>query len=140
MRPPPRFDRRPRKILLRALWQLGEEKDKRVEPATTLSDITDDTFALAIPTRPLAARWMDYYMAARGWGDWARFLHTIVGTALTAAGASVLNQYVERDLDARMPRTSGRPLPAGRIAPVEALTLGVMFAMAGVLYLATLVN
>ena len=64
-----------------------------------------------------------YYMAARTWSDWALLLHTIVGTALTAAGASVLNQYVERDLDAKMPRTANRPLPAGRVSPVEALGL-----------------
>ena len=81
-----------------------------------------------------------YYMAARGWTDWTVLLHTIVGTALTAAGASVLNQYVERDLDAKMPRTANRPLPAGRVSPVEALTFGVILSMLGVLYLTALVN
>src|SRR4051812_10520514 len=54
-----------------------------------------------------------YFMAVRGFADWARLLHTVIGTALTAAGASVLNQYVEIDLDAKMPRTANRPLPAG---------------------------
>ncbi|CAA9379910.1 MAG: Heme O synthase, protoheme IX farnesyltransferase COX10-CtaB [uncultured Phycisphaerae bacterium] len=84
-----------------------------------------------------------FYMAVRGgWAAeyWAPFLHTLVGTALTAAGASVLNQYVERDLDGKMPRTANRPLPAGRVAPVEALALGVTLGVAGVLYLAGLVN
>lgn len=109
----------------------------------------------------LAARWGDYlelaklrmnalvvvttavgfYMAARGGRiDWAMFLHTIIGTAMTAAGASILNQYVERDLDAKMPRTANRPLPAGRVTPVEALALGVTLGAGGVLYLAGLVN
>jgi protoheme IX farnesyltransferase len=67
-------------------------------------------------------------------------LHTILGTMLTAAGASVLNQYVERDFDKHMRRTADRPLPAGRVAPVEALLFGVLLGAAGVLYLAALVN
>jgi protoheme IX farnesyltransferase len=81
-----------------------------------------------------------FYLGSRGWDDWKLLLHTVLGTALTAAGASILNQYVERDLDARMPRTANRPLPAGRISPIEALTLGVIFSMAGVLYLVAMVN
>jgi protoheme IX farnesyltransferase len=82
-----------------------------------------------------------FAMAVRRWDDQAfLLLHTLVGTALAAAGASVLNQYVERGYDALMPRTAGRPLPAGRVAPVEALLFGVVLSAAGVLYLATLVN
>jgi protoheme IX farnesyltransferase len=81
-----------------------------------------------------------YYMATHFGADWARLAHTIVGTAFTAAGASVLNQYVEREPDAKMPRTMNRPLPAGRVAPIEALTFGVLLATTGVLYLAALVN
>src|SRR5438309_11648824 len=63
-----------------------------------------------------------YYMAVRSWGDWGRLAATLVGTALTAAGASVMNQYAERSFDALMRRTSRRPLPAGRLAPAEALS------------------
>jgi protoheme IX farnesyltransferase len=85
-----------------------------------------------------------YYMAAprgiAGGGEWARLFHTLLGTALTAAGASVLNQYVERGYDALMPRTVNRPLPAGRLAPLEALALGVALSIAGTLYLTILVN
>src|SRR5699024_311232 len=69
-----------------------------------------------------------YYMAPRGPAatDWALVLHTLLGTAMTAAGASVLNQYVEREHDAKMIRTARRPLPAGRVSPLEALILGVL--------------
>jgi heme o synthase len=83
-----------------------------------------------------------FYAAVRGIGevDWLLLLNTILGTMLTAAGASVLNQYVERDLDKQMRRTAHRPLAAGRIAPVEALLFGVILSAAGVLYLAKLVN
>lgn len=82
-----------------------------------------------------------FYMATRGaFSDWALLLHTVVGTALAAAGASVLNQYVERGPDALMRRTQNRPLPAGRVSPLEALVLGVCLSAGGGLYLAALVN
>ena len=82
-----------------------------------------------------------FYMALpAGFSDWALLLHTLLGTAMAAAGASVLNQYVERRYDALMHRTSNRPLPAGRVSPVEALALGVLLSTGGTLYLAAAVN
>jgi protoheme IX farnesyltransferase len=81
-----------------------------------------------------------YYMAVRHSFEWARLLHTLFGTALTAAGASVLNQYIERKYDALMPRTSDRPLPAGRINPGDALLFGVLLGVTGVAYLTFTVN
>ncbi len=72
--------------------------------------------------------------------DWLLLVHTLLGTALTAAGASVLNQYVERDIDKLMPRTMDRPVPAGRVSPLEALAYGVALGSAGVVYLALTVN
>jgi protoheme IX farnesyltransferase len=81
-----------------------------------------------------------YYLAARGGIDVAALLHTVIGTALVASGASALNQYVERDADARMRRTAGRPLPSGRIAPGPALVFAWALSAVGVLYLFVLVN
>ena len=81
-----------------------------------------------------------YYMAARGWSDWTRLIATLFGTALTAAGASVFNQYVERRLDLRMNRTRNRPLPAGRIRPVDALLFAIFLSVVGVGTLAIFVN
>lgn len=81
-----------------------------------------------------------YYMAARGWGDWARIIYTLIGTALTAAGSSVLNQYTERYLDGLMRRTSRRPLPAGRVRPIEALMFAVILSVSGLTILAWFVN
>jgi protoheme IX farnesyltransferase len=63
-------------------------------------------------------------------------LHTLLGTALVAAGASALNQYLERDSDALMRRTENRPLPAGRLQPAEVLTFGLALGVGGVIYLA----
>ena len=49
-----------------------------------------------------------------GSADYLRLIHLLVGTLLAAGGTLALNQYWERDVDARMDRTRARPLPAGR--------------------------
>ena len=68
------------------------------------------------------------------------FLAVLAGTALVAGGASALNQYAERDADARMLRTRQRPLPAGRLAPSEALAFGLLAAGAGLAVLGLATN
>lgn len=65
---------------------------------------------------------------------------TLIGTALSACGAAALNQWWERDFDARMPRTQNRPLPAGRLHPNDALFMGLLFALAGIAILFLFVN
>ncbi len=55
----------------------------------------------------------------------------LVGTALTAGGSGALNHLIERDLDARMERTRGRPLPAGRVRPGVVLVYGLALVGAG---------
>ncbi len=81
-----------------------------------------------------------FYMGSRDGLNFLLLFHTILGTALVASGASALNQYFERDLDARMVRTRRRPLPDGRIVPHEALVFSAAIAIAGVLYLILFVN
>jgi protoheme IX farnesyltransferase len=68
--------------------------------------------------------------------DVALMFHAVAGTALVAAGASALNQLLERARDARMRRTASRPLPAGRLQPFEVLLFGLLLTAAGVAYLA----
>jgi heme o synthase len=65
---------------------------------------------------------------------------TLLGTGLVSAGASILNQVLEREPDALMNRTRNRPLPAGRMEPDVALAFGVAFALGGLLELALAVN
>lgn len=77
-----------------------------------------------------------YYVAATGDLDVVRLVHTLVGTALAAAGTLALNQYLERDLDARMLRTRLRPLPDRRLAPAEGLAFGTLVTVGGLAYLA----
>ncbi|MFM9994810.1 MAG: protoheme IX farnesyltransferase [Phycisphaerales bacterium] len=56
----------------------------------------------------------------------------LLGTALSAAGANALNQWMERDRDARMARTATRPLPEGRLTPTQVFVAAAMMAGAGV--------
>jgi len=72
--------------------------------------------------------------------DWMLLLNTILGTALVAAGTNALNQYVERDYDAKMNRTRLRPLPDGRMSPRAALLFSVGISLIGTLYLGLVVN
>lgn len=69
-----------------------------------------------------------------------RLFHTVAATALVAGGAMALNQYIERETDGLMRRTMRRPLPAGRIAPGEALVCGMGIASLGLIYLAAATN
>jgi heme o synthase len=67
-------------------------------------------------------------------------LATVVGGSLAAAGASALNQYIDRDMDAKMARTRNRPIPSGRVAPLNALLYGLGLVAWSVLILGFLVN
>ena len=78
-----------------------------------------------------------------GWSgpmDYTLLGATLLGTALSAAGASALNQWMERDLDALMRRTAERPLPSGRMHPSDALLFGLLCCGSGVAMLAFLAN
>ena len=68
------------------------------------------------------------------------FVNVLLGTALTAASAGVLNQYRERSFDALMRRTARRPLPAGHVSPGLALAMGLVLLALGTAWLAVLVN
>lgn len=81
------------------------------------------------------------FLLASSWPpDALALLHTLVATALVAAGTNALNQYVEREHDARMERTMGRPLPAGRMSERTALVVSSAAAAVGIIWLALAVN
>jgi protoheme IX farnesyltransferase len=81
-----------------------------------------------------------FYLGAVGPLDVGLLCSTVLGTALAAAGTLALNQFLERDLDARMDRTRRRPLPEGRIDPTAALGFGVLTTVLGLVYLTLAVN
>lgn len=79
-------------------------------------------------------------IAAKGIPDLAILVPTIIGGAFAAAGASVINQYIDRDMDALMSRTARRPIPSGRVKPLNALLFGMGLLAWSVLVLAMWVN
>jgi heme o synthase len=79
-------------------------------------------------------------MAARGVPSWTLMFATVAGGWLAAAGANAINCWFDRDIDSTMGRTRQRPLPAGRIAPRNALVFGVALGAASFLLLVTAVN
>lgn len=91
----------------------------------------------------IATTAVGYYIAAGAAGileqPWL-FVHALLGTALTAAAASVLNQFAERNADALMVRTARRPLPAGQLSPSFALVSGIVVGAIGTVWLALFVN
>jgi protoheme IX farnesyltransferase len=81
-----------------------------------------------------------FYVGTRGPLDWLLLFHTLFGTALVAGGAAALNQFVEREHDAKMERTENRPLPSGRMQPETVLIFGGIISAVGLIYLALAVN
>lgn len=70
-----------------------------------------------------------------------RFLLVLVGLYLTGGCANALNQYYEREIDARMKRTAKRrPLPTGQISPKKALTFSITIGVVGVIIFAVFFN
>ncbi len=81
-----------------------------------------------------------FVLGAAGVFEFFRLLHTVLATVLIASGSAVLNQYLERKMDARMERTAKRPLPAGRLHPKEAYLFGLLLSGTGILYMGLQIN
>jgi protoheme IX farnesyltransferase len=64
----------------------------------------------------------------------------VLSIAIGAGAAGAINMWYDRDIDALMRRTKGRPIPAGRIAPSDALGFGVVLAVASVVTMALATN
>ncbi len=88
----------------------------------------------------LVAVTVGYIFGSRAAGDASTWIAMLIGIAMVAASCSMLNQYIERSSDARMQRTSGRPLPAGRLSAGEVLTVGLLLAGLGLGLIAWRVN
>jgi heme o synthase len=81
-----------------------------------------------------------FYLGIRGSFDIWLFVHTVIGTGLLGGGLGALNQLIERRYDALMRRTERRPLPAGRMLPLEVLMFGISLSLAGILELTFFAN
>ena len=65
---------------------------------------------------------------------------TCVGGYLSAGGAGAINHYWDRDIDARMHRTAGRPIPSGRVSPAAAVRFGISLATASLVLMSLTIN
>jgi protoheme IX farnesyltransferase len=99
-----------------------------------------DLVKARLTTLVLLTTFVGFYIGGRGAQNFALMFHTLFGTALVAAGAAALNQLLEREYDAKMRRTAGRPLPSGRLQPTTVAIFGGICSVAGLIYLALLVN
>jgi protoheme IX farnesyltransferase len=81
-----------------------------------------------------------FYFGAKGGWSVVTLLHTLLGTGLLASGTAALNQWFEREADAKMRRTRMRPLPAGTLSEERALLFGLVISAAGFFDLQLFVN
>jgi protoheme IX farnesyltransferase len=81
-----------------------------------------------------------FYLGSESPIEYKALFHVVFGTAAAAAGAAALNQWWERRADALMRRTRTRPIPAGRMRPLQALVLGIILSVFGIGYLAIVCN
>jgi heme o synthase len=79
-------------------------------------------------------------MYAAGSPSWLTVLLVMVGGYLMAGGANAVNMYLDRDIDDVMARTRLRPIPSGRMWPIQVLAFGVACATLATWMLAQFVN
>jgi protoheme IX farnesyltransferase len=104
--------------------------------ATAYFELTKPRVLLMVLITALAG----FYMADGAAFDLAAALKALAGTAFAAGGTLALNEFIEREYDAKMDRTCHRPLPSGRLRPIEALIFGLIATVAGFAYLWFAVN
>ena len=112
-------------------------------PARSLRAVLSDYVSLTKPrvmSLLLLTELLAMVTAARGWPGWGLTVFALVGGALASGGASAINCWFDRDIDAVMGRTRNRPLPAGRIGAGRAVVFGIGLTVAAFLDFALLVN
>lgn len=116
-----------------------------VQTAAPAGELTSALIAIVQLTKPAVTRLVMVTMAsgallAPGALDLSRLALALLGTVLVVAAANALNMYLERDSDAAMVRTRGRPLPSGRLSPKFALWFGVALAWIGIAMLTFVID
>lgn len=102
-----------------------------------------ELFKVRVTTMVVITAWAGFYLGSMKSGISSMqtgLLETLIGVGLVSAGSSALNQAFERKSDAKMIRTAGRPLPAGRIGLAHGILLGLLAIAAGAIWLALRVN
>ena len=113
-----------------------QSRPRTTSALSDLADLVNARLSLLTVVTAMAG----FALGVKDSWSWLLLAATVTGTALSAAGAAALNQWWEREFDARMKRTRERPLPAGRMAASDALLTGVGLSLSGVLCLALFAN
>lgn len=102
-----------------------------------------ELFKVRVTTMVVITAWAGFYLGSMRSGitsiHWG-LVQALAGVALVSCGASVLNQVIERRVDARMIRTAQRPMAAGRLGLLPGMTLGIACFAAGAVVLAWFTN
>lgn len=109
----------------------------------TLLGLLSDYLSLTKPgvmSLLLVTEFLAMVTAARGFPGWGLSIAALAGGAMASGGASAINCWFDRDIDAVMGRTRNRPVPAGRIAPSSAVAFGLLLSVGAFLAFFTLVN
>ncbi len=118
-------------------------KTLSLAPSYSLNLVWRDYLALTKPkvvTLILFTALVGMFLATPGLVPLDRLLFGTLGIGLAAAAGAALNQLVERRIDAVMARTSGRPLPAGKVETGPALVFALALAALSMAVLVVLVN
>lgn len=81
-----------------------------------------------------------FWVASKWQIDIMLMIWMLIGSTLTMASATVVNNYWDRELDLRMERTKNRTLPMGRMKPASVLAYGLILGITGIAILFLLVN
>jgi len=114
------------------------ESATRASWVSDLVELTKARLATLVVITALMGFYMGWAQASAAASVWWTLAITLTGVALACLGAGALNEVVERKRDARMKRTSDRPVAAGRMSPLVATIVGVSLAVVGVGLLAML--
>lgn len=107
------------------------ELTARARRLSRLQSIAADYFELTKPRVQTLLLWTTVMaMLVAGEPTIWLVLLTCLGGSLSAGSAGAINHYIDRDIDARMPRTARRPVPAGRVSPRAALSWGIFLGIA----------
>ena len=98
---------------------------------------------LRISLLVLLTGYLGYYLGMRSVStpnNYENLLFLLFGMFLASSGCAVLNQYLEKDFDAQMKRTMKRPIPSGRILPINALLFGSILSVFGIFFIYQTIN
>ncbi len=76
-----------------------------------------------------------FFLGSKGHMIWSLFFWTLLGVSLIIASGCIFNNYIDREIDAKMERTKDRPLVKGSVSLTSALTTGVVSGIAGIIVL-----